>query len=159
MPIALGSSAPPLALVDLHGRAAAAAVAGEPALLFFYKDGCAASEVAAGVVPRFAAVPGLRVLAVSQDGPEETRAFAAAHGWGGVAVMRDPEPWPASDALGVRATPTWILLDAGGRVAASAEGWSRADANALAREAARLAGAAPLEVAADGGPEPAFRPG
>jgi hypothetical protein len=74
-------------------------------------------------------------------------------------VRRDPPPWRASDAFGVRATPTWVLLDASGRVAATAEGWSRAEANALARHAVRLAGAPPAEVAPDGGPEPAFRPG
>jgi peroxiredoxin len=159
VPIAIGSPAPRLELEDAGGRVTRLGAGRAGTLLFFYKDGCAASEAAAGVLPRFAAVPGLELAAVSQDGPEATRAFAAAHGWGGLAVLRDPPPWRASDALGVRATPTWILLDAVGRVAATAEGWSRDEANALARQAARLAGAEPVVVAADGGPEPAFRPG
>ena len=131
-----------------------------PAVLFFWKGDCSACEAAAHALPRLAAVPGLHVAAVSQDGPAETRAFAAAHGWDGASVdlLLDAEPWPASDALGVRATPTWILLSRGGHVEATAEGWSRDEANALAARAAALAGApAPvISLPADG---PAFRPG
>jgi len=161
VPLAPGAAAPLVRLVDLGGREIAPSAA-RPALLFFYKGECAASDVAARVLPRFAAVPGLAVLAVSQDEPEPTRAFAAAHGWSsaaGLDVRRDPEPWPASDAFAVRATPTWILLDAAGRVVLVSEGWSRDDANALAREAARLAGAPAPVVAPDDGSLPQFRPG
>ena len=97
---------------------------------------------------------GLRPLAVAAG-----FVFAVASGWEGrVRLLLDPEPWPASGALGVRATPTWFLLS-GGRVEAAAEGWSRDDANALAARAAGLLGAAPVLVSKPGGPEPALRPG
>ncbi|HEY6101027.1 MAG TPA: hypothetical protein VIW03_16445 [Anaeromyxobacter sp.] len=140
--------------VDLAGLAAAG-----PALLFFYKGDCPASGVAAHPLPRLAAVPGVAVTVVSQDAEAETRAFAARHGLDpGVRVLRDPAPFPASDAFGVRATPTWILLAPGGRLERVTEGWSRDDANALAARAAALAGAPPPVVSteADG---PGFRPG
>jgi peroxiredoxin len=161
MPVATGQAAPraqALALaggpVDLAGLAA-----GGPALLFFYKGDCGASEAAAHVLPRLAAVPGVSAAAISQDGPHETRAFAAAHGWGrAVRVLVDPEPWAASRAYGVAATPTWILLAPGGRVDAVLEGWSRDDANALAARAAALAGA-PAQVVSSPADGPAFRPG
>jgi peroxiredoxin len=120
---------------------------------------CPASDVAAVVLPRLASLPGLAVVAVSQDDPAATRAFAAAHGLRGVTMVLDPEPWPASDAFEVRASPTWFLLDAAGRVATVSEGWSRDDANAMAREAARLTGSPAPTVSSADDPGPAFRPG
>jgi peroxiredoxin len=162
VPLASGASAPPAALRELSGAPARLEelFARGPALLFFHKADCPATVVAATVLPRFAAVPGLALAAVSQDEPEEARAFAAASGWGeAVRVLLDPEPWPASDAYAVRATPTWLLVARGGRVEAVTEGWSRDDANGLAARAAELAGAAPPIVSRPGGAEPALRPG
>jgi hypothetical protein len=104
-------------------------------------------------------VPGLAVAAVSQDGEAATRAFAGAHGWRApLRVLLDRDPWPASAAYAVFATPTWILLAPGGRVEAVVEGWSREDANALAARAAALAGA-PAPVVSTPADGPAFRPG
>jgi len=162
VPLAAGSLAPPAAARDLSGAAARLEdlYARGPALLFFHKADCPTTAVAAPVLPRFAAVPGLALAAVSQDEPEEARALAAASGWGeAVRVLLDPEPWPASDAWAVRATPTWVLVARGGRVEAVREGWSRDDANDLAARAAALAGTAPAIVSHPGEPEPAMRPG
>ncbi len=161
MALAPGSALPPVWVQDLDGRdVPLASLAAGPALLFFYRRDCPATMAAAAVLPRFGAVPGLALAAVSQDDPEATRAFAAASGWvARVRVLRDPEPWPASDACGVRATPTWILAAPGGRVEMVAEGWSRDEANALAGAAARLAGSPPIVVSRPDGPEPALRPG
>jgi peroxiredoxin len=161
VPLAPGSALPAALVQGPDGREAPLArLAAGPALLFFYKADCPATAVAARVLPRFAGIPGLAVAAVSQDGAEETSAFAASSGWpAGVAVRRDPEPWPASGACGVRATPTWFLVAPGGRVEMVAEGWSRDDANALAAAAARLTGSPPLTVSRPDGPEPALLPG
>ena len=161
MPLATGSSAPSAQARDLAGRAVelAALAAGGPALLFFYKGECGTSAAAAHALSRVAAVRGVAVAAVSQDDAAQTAAFAKAHAFGArVHVLVDPEPWPASQRYGVRATPTWVLLAPSGRVEAVLEGWNRDEANALAARAAALAGApAPLvSTAADG---PAFRPG
>jgi peroxiredoxin len=156
-----GEAAPAAQVQDLAGSGvelAALATAG-PAVLFFYKGDCATSEAAAHVLPRLGAVPGVVVAVVSQDGPGETRAFAAQHGLGDpVSVLVDAAPWRASGAYGIRTTPTFVLLAPGGRVERVAEGWSRDEANALAVRAAALAGAPPRVVStpADG---PAFRPG
>ena len=157
-----GIPAPTSMVRDLSGgEVSVRALAAErPALLFVWKADCPACETAAHALPRLAAIPGLRVAAISQDGREEARAFAAAHGWdrAGVALLVDAEPWPASEALEILVTPTWVLLAPGGRVEATAEGWSRDDANALGARAAALAGApaAPVSRPEDG---PAFRPG
>lgn len=161
MPLPPGTPAPDARADALDGsevvlRSLAAA---GPALLFFYKGDCGASDAAAHVLPRAAAIPGLAVAAISQDDPFLTEVFARNHRLAPpVRVLVDPEPWPASDAFGVLSTPTWVLLAPGGRVELVREGWSRDDANALAARAAALAGAGPAVVstAADG---PAFRPG
>lgn len=161
MPVAPDSPAPHAVALEPAGRGVdlAGLAAGGPALLFFYKGDCPACDLAAHALPRLAAVPGLAVVAISQDDFAETRAFAARHGLGlPVRVLRDPDPYPASDAFGVHATPTWVLLSAGGRVEAAAEGWSRDEANALAARAAALAGA-PAPVVSTPADGPGFRPG
>ncbi|HEY6106822.1 MAG TPA: conjugal transfer protein TraF, partial [Anaeromyxobacteraceae bacterium] len=161
VPLAPGSALPAIAVSDLDGREVPLSrLAAGPALLFFFKADCPATVVAAKVVPRFARVPGLAVVAVSQDEIEEARELAAGSGWpGGVLLLRDPDPWPASRALGVRATPTWFLVAPGGRIEMAAEGWARDDANALAAAAARLTDSTPVVVSRPDGPEPALRPG
>jgi len=134
--------------------------AGGPVLLFVYKADCPATAVAGPVLPRFAQLDGLGLVAVSQDDALETSGFAQACGWEGtVRVLRDPEPWRASDAMGARVTPTWVLLERGGRIAAAAEGWSRDDVNGLAATAAGLLGQAVPVISAEGGAEPPWRPG
>ncbi len=161
MPIGLGSPAPAARAVDLDGgevTLSALASAG-PALLFFYKGDCGASDAAAHVLPRAAAIPGLAVAAVSQDDDFLTEVFARNHRLAPpVRVLVDPQPWPASDAFGVLATPTWILLAPGGKVDAVLDGWSRDDANALAARAAALANV-PARVVSTASDGPAFRPG
>jgi peroxiredoxin len=161
MPLSPGDEAPPAVAADLAGRPAPlASPGGRPALLLFYKGDCGASEVAGSVLPRFGAVKGLEVVAVSQDPAPEAAAFAAARGFGGaVRLVVDADPFAASEAFRVLVTPTWVLLDGQGVVAAVAEGWSRDDANALAAAAARLCRVAPVTVASPDGPEPALRPG
>jgi hypothetical protein len=161
VPVAIGSAAPSAVALAAGGPVELAGLAARgPALLFFYKGDCGASDAAAHVLPRLAAVPGVAVAAVSQDPELETEVFDRTHrlAEGGVRVLADPAPWPASVAYGVRATPTFVLLGPGGRVEAVAEGWSRDGANALAARAAALAGAPTpaVSTAADG---PAFRPG
>src|SRR5512133_517268 len=162
MPVAPGTVAPAARALAPGGGGSVdllALAAAGPALLFFYKGDCPASDAAAHVLPRAAAIRGLAVAAVSQDEAVPTEVFARDHGLAApVRVLVDEEPWRASDASGVRVTPTWILLAPGGRVDAVLEGWSRDDANALAARAGALAGApaAVVSTAADG---PAFRPG
>lgn len=162
MPVAPGSLAPAAETLTLAGEAAdlEALAALGPALLFFYKGDCEASAASAHAVARLAAIPGLTVAAVSQDGEEETLAFAAEHRFGPARVwlLRDPPPWPASTAYGIDVTPTWVLLGRSARVEAVAEGWSRDEANALAAKATALLGQpAPRVSSPEDGP--AFRPG
>jgi hypothetical protein len=174
VPAPLGSVAPPVEALGLAREAEAPKLAalgapvdlarlwdgGGPAVLFFYKGDCGASDAAAHVLPRLAAIPGLTVAAISQDGAEDTDSFSRTHRLAerAVQVLVDRDPWRASDAFGVLSTPTFVLVAPGGRLAAVLEGWSRDDANAFAAQAARLAGA-PAPVVSTPSDGPAFLPG
>jgi hypothetical protein len=171
VPAPLGSMAPRVQVLGLAREAPGLAALGahvdlarlwdgRPAVLFFYKGDCGASDAAAHVLPRLAAIPRLAVAAISQDGAEETDSFSRTHGLveEAVQVLVDRDPWPASVAFGVVSTPTFVLVASGGRLAAVLEGWSRDDANALAAHASRLAGA-PAPVVSTPSDGPAFRPG
>lgn len=163
MPLDAGTRLPSAPLADAFGGAAvdlARLADGGPALLFLYRSDCPATEVAAPVLARFATVPGLALVALSQDEPAEARRFATGLGWrGAVRTLVDAEPWPASDALVARVTPTWLLVAAGGRVVRTAEGWARVDVNGLAAAAAGLVGVPAPVISAEGGAEPPWRPG
>lgn len=157
-----GERAPAAIADDLSGEAVELAGLWRdgPALLFFYKAGCPTSPLAAHVLGRFTAIPGLRVAAVSQDDADEADAFASEHGFGAaVTVLVDPSPWDASMAFGLVTTPTFFLVKQGGELVARVPGWSRKDANVLAARAAALLGASPITVSFEGDPGPAFKPG
>jgi peroxiredoxin len=74
-------------------------------------------------------------------------------------VAEDAPPYKVSSALQIRATPTVLLLNKDGTVAAKAEGWNRDQANALAQEAAKLAGVPYKAVSEDGDGMPKMMPG
>lgn len=157
-----GKLLPACSARELDGAAVPLAelAAGGPVLFLVYKADCPATAVAGPVLPRFAQLTGLNLVALSQDDEAETIGFAKACGWDGkVRLLRDPEPWRASDALGARVTPTWVLVERGGRIAAAAEGWSRDDVNQLAATAAGLLGLPAPVISPEGGAEPPWRPG
>lgn len=128
-----------------------------PSLLAFYKVTCPVCQLAAPVVDRLArAFPG-RVVPIGQDPPEALREFGAT--WGMADVGRtDPPPYAASDAFGVRAVPTLVLV-AGGRVADVVEGWDRAGWNRIADRLAESSGLGPVVASDERDGLPSFRPG
>jgi peroxiredoxin len=82
---------------------------------------------------------GLRIVAVSQDPPDKAAAFNARAG-SRVETAFDPQPWPASDRLGVDTVPTFFRVGADGKIAESGAGFSRDRMESLARRAAEAAG-------------------
>jgi len=81
---------------------------------------------------------GLRILAVSQDPPDKAAEFNACAG-SLVETAFDPQPWPASDRLGVDTVPTFFRV-ADGKIAETGAGFSRERMESLARRAAEVAG-------------------
>jgi peroxiredoxin len=82
---------------------------------------------------------GLRILAVSQDPPDKAAAFNARLG-SKVETAFDPQPWPASDRLGVDTVPSFFRVTPDGRLAETAVGFSRDRMEVFAQRAAAAAG-------------------
>ena len=158
MELTVGLPAPALELPLEGGGTASAPARGAPQLLFFFKVDCPTSALAVPALERLRrAHPRLELLPISQDDAAGTRAWRGAHGLTARAAI-EGETFPASAAFGLAVTPTLVLLDSRGAVAAVQEGWSREGYNAAAALAARLLGEE-AQVVAPEGEGPAFRPG
>jgi peroxiredoxin len=135
-----GAPFPPITLRDAKG-ASLAPPAGET-LYVLFKTTCPTCEFTWPYLERLrqaAGAGGLRILAVSQDPPEKAAAFNARLG-SRVETAFDPQPWPASDRLGVDTVPTFFRVGADGRIAQTAIGFSRDAMERLAKRAAEAAG-------------------
>ena len=71
----------------------------------------------------------------------------------------DPKPWPASDALGVSAVPTFFRVGASGRIEETVTGFDRGRMEAFASRADSAAGRPPSPLFHPNEPVPAVRPG
>lgn len=141
---------PDITLEDEEGRPTRLPE-GELLVAFFHTE-CATSEMAwpyLGRIRRIAGTGPLGVLAVSQDGPGETREFAR-RSPERIPILYDPPPWKASEALGLQSVPQFVLIGENGRIREAATGFDRAKMEAYAGRAARLSG---REI------EPLFLPG
>lgn len=101
---------------------------------------------------------GLNIVAVAQDDPPKSRAFADRLGTH-LKTAYDANPWPASDALGVTTVPTLFRVGADGQVAETIVGFDRERLSTLARRAAALAGTPPAELFRPDDSAPAIKPG
>jgi hypothetical protein len=154
-----GETLPPLALRDERG-APFPLPSGET-LFVVFKTTCPTCELTWPYLDRIrrAAEGGaLRVVAVSQDPPGPTREFGERLGVD-VETVYDPEPWPASDALGVANVPTLFRVERGGAIAETIVGFDRARMEGLAARAAALAGRAPTPLFQRHERVPALKPG
>jgi peroxiredoxin len=152
-----GDPVPPLVLQDAVGRPATLPE-GE-ALFAFFKTTCATSELAWPYLERIrrvAAEGELRLIGISQDGPDETRSFQERTG-ARLDVLFDPPPWNASAALGLQTVPTFLLVGADGRAKQIVVGFQK---EAMTRLAAVAAGDGPApELFRPDEDVPVFRPG
>lgn len=159
----IGVEAPPFRLDDLAGRPVALTdlLAFGPAWLLFYKRDCRTCAQFIPYLRRLAEeIPDLAgsLVLISQDGADETAAFAAEHRLAGP-VLRDVDPWPVSQAYGVRAVPSHLLVETSGIVAATGEGFVRAEWEAMARNLALRSGAPGFALFRADDAIPEFKPG
>jgi thiol-disulfide isomerase/thioredoxin len=129
-----------------------------PTALVFYKVTCPVCQMAA---PKVAALedayPG-HVLGLGQDPEDALAAFDAEHGFGAPSIA-DLAPYEASDAYGIEAVPTLILVGADGAVHDVVQSWDREGYNRVAGELAELTGLSRVEPSDARDGLPAFRPG
>ena len=84
----------------------------------------------------------LRVVAVSQDDAAKTTGLRRAARRGS-RPLYDPEPWPASDALGVTNVPTLFRVGADGTIAETVVGFDRGAHAGARRPGGRRSPASP----------------
>jgi thiol-disulfide isomerase/thioredoxin len=150
---------PQLSLMD--GRGGAAPLAPREALYGFFKTTCPTCVFAWPFfdrVARLAEGGALSVVAVSQDGLEPTEEFNEQLGVR-LRTLYDPEPWPASEALGMDYVPTFLRVGADGRLRQQVVGFDRQKMQDFAAEAAALAGKPPAPLYLPGENVPAIKPG
>jgi hypothetical protein len=150
---------PEISLTDARGESSAL-TPGET-LLAVFKTTCPTCEFAWPYLERIGDLGRggrLAVLAVSQDDPETTEAFYSRLGIS-LPTAYDPEPWPASMALGLTAVPTFLLVGSDRTLRDAAVGFQKNKMEAFAAEAARLAGRPVSSLFSPGEQVPAIKPG
>lgn len=129
-----------------------------PTALVFYKVTCPVCQMAA---PKVAALedayPG-HVIGLGQDPEDALAAFDAEHGFGAPSIA-DLAPYEASNAYGIEAVPTLILVGPDGVVHDVVQSWDREGYNRVAGELAELTGLPRIEPSNARDGLPAFRPG
>lgn len=105
-----------------------------PALIVIGHRDCATSRLTLPFVDRLyqRRPAGASVVAVLQDEPAAARALMADLGLT-MPVLLEPEPFPLSAELRLRAAPTLMLVGEDGLIARAAEGFSRDDLEAFSR--------------------------
>ena len=154
-----GSALPEISLSD--GRGGAAPLPRREALYGFFKTTCPTCQLAWPFfdrVGRLAAGGTLAVVAVSQDNPAETKAFNERLGVA-LPTLFDPEPWRASEALGLEIVPTFLRLGADGTLRDVMVGFQKQKMQDLGAEAASLAGRPAAELFRPSDGVPAMKPG
>ena len=143
------------------GAGAAAARPDAEALYAFFHTDCPTSEMAVPFLDRLQEIGegrGLRVVAVSQDGPETTEPFVSRLGLR-VPVLYDPPPWKASESLGLASVPVFAAVSREGRVDRVVVGLQKLELEAFAERAAALAGRPSRPFFRPEENVPAIRPG
>lgn len=157
-----GALFPSVSLVDENGERAGLSGAKGEALYGFFKTTCPTSELAWPFLERIRRLGdgALPVVAVSQDPPAETAEFNLRLGVR-IPTLFDPEPWRASEALGLDNVPTFFLVDEGGRIVDTVVGFQRRKLEELGARAAKRAGREGPETAVfrPGESVPALKPG
>lgn len=130
-----------------------------PALLAFFKTDCPACHLALryldGVARHFDG--SASVVAVSQDGCSQTEELVRSLGL--AMPVRHDTGLAASGAYALEAVPALFLLDGSGRVAASSQGFAKADLNRFSARLGELSGSPPAAPIPSGDGAPDFQPG
>lgn len=154
-----GAPFPPITLHDAKG--ASLPKSDGETLYVVFKTTCPTCEFTWPYLERLrqsAGSPGLRIVAVSQDPPDKTAAFNARLG-SKVETAFDPQPWPASNRLGVDTVPSFFRVTADGKLAETVIGFSRDRMEGLAERAAAAAGKPYQKLFRPGEPVPSTKAG
>ena len=135
-----GANAPPFRLRNLAGGETALAdlLPRAPLLLAFFKVACPVCQLTLPFLDRIhrEAAGSLTVCGISQDEAEGTRDFNRRYGVTfPVLLDTDANRYQASNAFGLSTVPSLFLVDAGGRIVWSGEGFRKLNIEMLATRA------------------------
>lgn len=135
-------------------------LAGEPALLVFFKTTCESCDTTFPYLKRLREIypNGWRLWAIAQDPADRAAAYAKEHGLSDP-VLVDAPGYKVSLVYDPPATPTLFFIDRSGMVALTSHGFAKEDLNQVARLIAGEIGAEPAIVAPEDDGTPAFKPG
>jgi hypothetical protein len=147
VPLAPGSAAPPISGVRIESGARA---------VLFFKVTCPTCQLAGPPAERLARALPDGFVAMGQDPPDRLEAFRTE--FGDFPAIPDADPYPISEAYGIRTVPTLFVLDAG-RVDDVVESWDREGWQRLAGRLGELTGRPVEPPSVEGDGLPPFRPG
>jgi len=154
-----GTPLPSIALRDEKGQAVSP-LRGDM-LYAFFKTTCPTCALAwpyLDRIRRFGEEGGLSVIGVSQDDPQTTRRFSDSLGVS-IPTLYDPEPWSASERLGLTIVPTFLLVGADGIVRDTATGFQRHKMEEFAKAASARTGQPTPALFTPADDAPALKPG
>lgn len=159
-----GKEAPTFALPLLaSGNFSLAEALGRgPVVVAFFKISCPVCQFAFPYLERiYQAAKGknVTIVGVSQNGKEDTAAFAKQYGITFPIALDNPRNYPVSNAYGITNVPTVFFVAKDGEIEVSSVGWSKADLEQMARKIADGAHLGAIEVIRAGEDVPAFRAG
>ncbi len=149
-----GKSAPPISLADTSGkkRSLAEALKGGPVLAAFFKVSCPTCQFTTPFLERLHrshAGPKFTLLGISQDDKRDTLEFCHEYGVQFPALI-DEHGYPVSNQYGLTHVPTMFWISPHGQIQETSVGFSKADLEKIAAQAAQAAGKRPV---------PLFKPG
>lgn len=149
--LSVGRAAPDFQLKTLDGQSFSLqdALARGPVILLFFKVSCPTCQYALPFYERlFQAYKGrnLTVVGVSQNNPEDTKAFAKEFGITIPLLLDDTITYPVSNAYGLTNVPTVFWIESDGEIAVSSVGWAKPDFENINRRMAEAGAIAPVYV-------------
>ena len=157
----VGERAPAFELPDLEGKLYRSEDKPGPVVAVLWKSACGTCDVAFPYLQRLAeAYPsdGWQLLAVSQDGLEESASFARQHGVT-FPVLIEGEGWPVSQQYDPDATPTLFLIGPDRTIEMTSAGFHKGELNEVSRRVAEHLGEPPRVIAEENDGNRPFRPG
>ncbi len=161
--LAPGTTAPAISLKDSNGKTASLADALKkgPVVAAFFKVSCPVCQFTFPFLERLHetyGASGFTLFGISQDDARDTREFMQEFGIK-FPVLIDDRGYPASNQYGLTNVPTVFLVSPDGKIKTSAVGFSRADLEDIASEAARASGKPAQVLFRAGEVVPDYKPG
>jgi peroxiredoxin len=151
-----GTLAPEISLPSLNGAgkiSLSQARQRGSVIAAFFKVSCPVCQYAFPYLERIYQSYGdnkISLIGVSQNGPEDSRAFAGEYKVTFPIALDDTKEYPASNGYGLTTVPSIFLISPEGKVEMASVGWDKKDFEELNRRAAKASGSAPV---------PLFKPG